>query len=130
MSVYSKLLMIKKILFTCSGMREGTKSSVAILKPMKVIMKVSTAKKVTMQVNSGYVALYIVNGTMKTVFMSNLSHVMLLYITYGLHDIYGYGYIYIWLKFLIFHRRLHENTELWLKCLLVHQDLYNNTEFS
>ena len=43
------------------------KSSVAMLKPMKVIMIVQNARQVLMKVKSGYVALYVINGSMKTV---------------------------------------------------------------
>ena len=43
------------------------KSSVAILKPEKVMMNMQNAREVAMKVKSGYVALYVINGTMKTV---------------------------------------------------------------
>ena len=39
------------------------KSSVAMLKPVKVMMNVPNTWKVTMKEKSGYVALYIINGT-------------------------------------------------------------------
>ena len=39
------------------------KSSVAMLKPVKVMMNVRNTWKVTMEEKSGYVALHIINGT-------------------------------------------------------------------
>ena len=59
------------ILFVISGMGVRMKSSVAMLKPVKV-MNVRNAREVTMKVKSGYVALYVINGTMKTVLMSKI----------------------------------------------------------
>ena len=47
-SVFSKLPMMK-ILFTCSGMEVRMKSSVTMLKPVKAMMDVRNAKKVTMK---------------------------------------------------------------------------------
>ena len=44
------------------------KSSVAMLKPVKVMMNVRNARKVTMKVKNGYVVQYGINGNMKTVF--------------------------------------------------------------
>ena len=41
------------------------KSSVAMLKPVKVMMN---AREVTMKVKSGYIVQYVISGTMKTVF--------------------------------------------------------------
>ena len=54
------------------------KSFVAMLKPVKVMMNVQNGRKVTMRVRSGYIVQYVINGTMRTVFMSNLSHPVLL----------------------------------------------------
>ena len=65
-SFFSKMSLMM-ILFTCSGMRARMKSSVAILKPEKVMMNMQNAREVAMKVKSGYVALYVINGTMKTV---------------------------------------------------------------
>ena len=42
--------------------------SVAMLKPVKVIMNVRNTRKVIMKVKSSYVAQYVINGIMKTVF--------------------------------------------------------------
>ena len=53
--------------FTCSGMGERMKSSVETSE-MKVMMNVQNARQVTMKVKSGYVAQYVINGTMKTTF--------------------------------------------------------------
>ena len=57
-----------KILFTCISMEARMKSSVAMLKPVTVMMNVQNAREVTMKVKSGYVVQYVINGTMKTVF--------------------------------------------------------------
>ena len=67
-----------KILFTCSGLGARMKLSVAMLKPLKVMMNVRNTRKVPVKVESGYVALYVISGTMKTVFMSNFSHPVIL----------------------------------------------------
>ena len=58
-------------------MDERRKLSVTMLKPMKVMINIQNAMEVTMNVEIGYVVQYIINGTMKTVFMSNLSHLVL-----------------------------------------------------
>ena len=58
-------MLIIKILFTCIGMEARMKSSVAMLKPVKVMMN---AREVTMKVKSGYIVQYVISGTMKTVF--------------------------------------------------------------
>ena len=59
------------------------KSSVAMLKPVKVMMNVRNARKVTMKVKSGYIAVYIINDTSN---LSNLSHpILLLYYINRLH---------------------------------------------
>ena len=76
-SIFPKMS-IMKILFTCSGMAARMKSSVAILKPVKEIINVRNAREVTMKVKSGYVVQYVINGAMKTVFLSNLYHFVLL----------------------------------------------------
>ena len=57
-----------KMLFPCSSMGARTKSSVAILKPVKVMMNVRNAREVKMKVKRGYVVQYVINVTMKTVF--------------------------------------------------------------
>ena len=68
-----------KILFTCSGMEARVKLSVAMLKPLKPVkMNVRNTREVPVKVESGYVALYVISGTMKTVFMSNFSHPVIL----------------------------------------------------
>ena len=64
-------MLIMKILFTCSGIEAGMKSSVAMLKPVGVIMNVQNARKVAMKVKSGYVIQYVINGTIKTVFFND-----------------------------------------------------------
>ena len=69
---------IMKIHFTCSGMGARMKSSVAMLKPVKVMMNERNARKVTVTVKSGYVALHVINGTIKTVFISNISHLVII----------------------------------------------------
>ena len=74
---FSKIPMTK-ILFTCSGLEARMKLSVAMLKPLKVMMNVRNTRKVPVKVESGYVALYVISGTMKTVFMSNFSHPVIL----------------------------------------------------
>ena len=48
-------------------------SSAAVLKPVKVMINVQNAREITMKEKSCYIVLYVINGTMKTVFMSNLS---------------------------------------------------------
>ena len=60
------------------------KSYVARLKPVKVIMNVRNARNFTLKVKSGYAVQYVINGTIKTVFMNNLSHPVILldYLTY------------------------------------------------
>ena len=73
-SVFSKLSMMK-ILFTCNGIGAKVKLSVAMLKPVKVMMNVQNARKAAMKVKSGYVTLYVINGTSN---LSNLSHSILL----------------------------------------------------
>ena len=45
---------------------------------LKVMMNVHNVREVTMKVKSGYVALYVINGTMQNVFISNLSHPIIL----------------------------------------------------
>ena len=37
--------------------------------------------------------------------------------------------LYIWLKFLVFHERFYNNSELWLKFLLFHKSFPENTKF-
>ena len=59
-------------------MDERRKSSVAMLRPMKVMMNIRNAMEVTMNVEIGYVVQYIIDGTMKTVFYEYLSHLVLL----------------------------------------------------
>ena len=54
------------------------KLSVAMLKPLKVMMNVRNTREVPVKMESGYVALYVISGTMKTVFMSNFSHPVIL----------------------------------------------------
>ena len=66
-SVFSEMP-IMKILFPCSGMEARMKSSVAMLKPVKAMMNVRNARKVTMKVKNGYVVQSGINGNMKTVF--------------------------------------------------------------
>ena len=61
-SFFSKLPMMK-ILFTCSSIGAKVKSSVVMLKPVKVMTNVRNARKVAMKVKSGYVTLYTINGT-------------------------------------------------------------------
>ena len=75
--IFSKLLMMK-ILFTYSGMVARIKSSAAMLKPVKVMTNVRNAREVTMKMKSDYVVLYVINGTMKTLFMINLSRPVIL----------------------------------------------------
>ena len=50
------------------------KSSVAKLKPVKVLMNVRNAREVTVKDKSGYVVRYAIGGTKKAVSMSNVSH--------------------------------------------------------
>ena len=59
-------------------MDERRKSSVAMLRPMKVMMNIRNAMEVTMNVEIGYAVQYIIDGTMKTVFYEYLSHLVLL----------------------------------------------------
>ena len=59
-------------------MDERRKSSVAMLKPMKVMMNMRNTMEVTMNVEIGYVVQYMINDTMKTVFYEYLSHLVLL----------------------------------------------------
>ena len=42
------------------------------------MMNVHNVREITMTVKSGYVALYVINGTMQNVFISNLSHPIIL----------------------------------------------------
>ena len=58
---------IMKILFTCSGIEARMKSSVALLKSVKVMMNVQNARKATMRVNSGHAAQYVIHGTIETI---------------------------------------------------------------
>ena len=77
-SIFSKMP-IMEIIFTCRGIGAIMKSSVAMLKPVKVMMNVRNAWEVIMKVKNGYVVQYVINGTIKTVlFMSNLSHFVFL----------------------------------------------------
>ena len=46
-----------------------------MLKPTKIMMNVRNAREVAMKVKSGYVTLYIINGSSS---LSNLSHPVLL----------------------------------------------------
>ena len=64
---FSKSLMMD-ILFAFSGMGAKMKSSVAMLKPVKMMINVRNAMGVAMKVKSGYVVLHVINGTMKTAF--------------------------------------------------------------
>ena len=73
---FSKIPMTK-ILFTCSGM-EARMKLLKMLKPLKVMLNVRNTREVPVKVESGYVALYVISGTMKTVFMSNFSHPVIL----------------------------------------------------
>ena len=68
--IFSKLPMMK-ILFTCSSIGGKVKLSVAMLKPVKAMKNVRNARKGSVKVKSGYVALYVINGTSN---LSNLSH--------------------------------------------------------
>ena len=65
-----------KILFRCSSLGARMKSSVAMLKPVKVMINVRNAREITVKVKNGYVINR--NRTMKTVFMGNLSHLIIL----------------------------------------------------
>ena len=56
------------ILFAFSGMGAKMKSSVAMLKPVKMMINVQNAMGVAMNVKSGYIVLHVINGTMKTAF--------------------------------------------------------------
>ena len=60
---------IMEIIFTCNGIGAIMKSSVAMLKPVKVMMNVRNTREVIMKVKNGYVVQYAINGTMKTVFL-------------------------------------------------------------
>ena len=71
-------LPMMKILFACSGMWARLEISVAMLKPVKAKMNVRNDRKVILKMKSSYVTLYVINGTIKTVFMSNLSHPVIL----------------------------------------------------
>ena len=64
---FSKSLMMD-ILFAFSGTGAKMKSSVAMLKPVKMMINVRNAMGVAMKVKSGYVVLHVINGTMKTAF--------------------------------------------------------------
>ena len=57
---------IEDMKLNCSSDTDRMKLSVAILKPVKVMMNKRNAKEVTMIIKSGYAALYVINGTMKT----------------------------------------------------------------
>ena len=48
--------------------RKGMKSSVAMLKPVKVKMNVRNTTEVIFKVKNGYVVQYVINGIMKIVF--------------------------------------------------------------
>ena len=58
-----------KILFTYSGMRARMKSSMAMSKSVKVVMNVQNAREAAIKLKSGYVVQYVINGTMKAVFL-------------------------------------------------------------
>ena len=60
---------IMKIFFTYIDMGVRMKSSVALLKPVKMTMNVQNAREVTMNVKSGCVVQYVINGTMKSGFL-------------------------------------------------------------
>ena len=66
-SIFSKMPMMK-ILFPCSVIRARMKSSVAMLKPVKVKMNVRNTTEVIFKVKNGYVVQYVINGIMKIVF--------------------------------------------------------------
>ena len=75
--ISSKVTMMK-IIFTCSGLGARMKLYAAMLKPVKVMMNMRNAREVTMKVKSGYVVLYVIDGNIKTAFMSILSHLVIL----------------------------------------------------
>ena len=54
------------------------KSLVTLWKPVKLMINVRNARKVTMNVKSGYVVLYIISDTIKKVFMEYLFHAVIL----------------------------------------------------
>ena len=66
-SIFSKMPMMK-IFFPCSVIRARMKSSVAMLKPVKVKMNVRNTTEVIFKVKNGYVVQYVINGIMKIVF--------------------------------------------------------------
>ena len=55
------------------------RTSVTMLKPVKVMMNKRNAREVTMTMKSGYVALYVINRTMKIVFMISHPGILLNY---------------------------------------------------
>ena len=78
------------------------------------------AREVTIKMKSGYVALYVICDTMKTVFISTLSHPVIFsdYINGYFNRLYILPFdcmLYIRLNFLVFRKRFHTNTESWLK---------------
>ena len=79
-----------------------------------------------MEMKNGYIALHVVSGTMRTVFKSNLSHSVIL-LDYN-NRLY-YLQITCYIKFHVFYKRFHKSSELWLKFLLLHKGLHNNTEY-
>ena len=54
------------------------KSLVTLWKPVKLMINVRNAWKVTMNVKSGYVVLYIINDTLKKFLWNNLFHAVIL----------------------------------------------------
>ena len=60
--------------FHCTGMGTRMKLSVVMLEPVKAMINMRNAREVTIKVKSGDVVQYVINGIMKTVFMSNVSH--------------------------------------------------------
>ena len=79
---------------------------------------------------NGYIALYVISGAMRTVFMSNLSHLDILW--KFMNRLYYQimlpivCLLFIWLRFLVFQKRFHKSTELWLKFLLFHNRFHKN----
>ena len=60
---------IMEIIFTYNGTGAIMKSSVTMLKPVKVMINVPNTREIIMKVKNGYVVQYAINGTMKTAFL-------------------------------------------------------------
>lgn len=115
-----------RFFFTCSVMTAKMKSSVAMVKPVKVMMNVQNNREITMKVKSGYAEQYAING--RLFFMSNIYLIPFYYYIILIDIITYWFYVIDMVKIPLFQKHFHNNSKLWLKYLLFHKSFPKNTK--